>query len=234
MPLTAVVAHRGSPDAAAGIAENTIAAFRRARDLGADGVELDVRMTADGAIAVHHDAVIVGLGPIARLRTKELPRDVPLLGPALEACEGLSVNIEVKNLPNEPGFDPEDRLARLVGELVGGLGPGRDVIVSSFWPPALTAVRAVHPDIATGLLFARSMAPEAAVSAAVDRGCSALHPAADLVTDDLVGAAHGAGLAVCAWTVNDPDWVAAARVLGVDTVITDDVPMARSVLGYPP
>jgi glycerophosphoryl diester phosphodiesterase len=229
--VTSVVAHRGAPDPEEGIAENTIAAFRRARDLGADGIELDVRLTVDGAIAVHHDAVIAGLGPISKLRTKQLPHDVPLLEPALEACDGLSVNIEVKNLPNEPGFDPDDHLARAVGELVAGLEPGREVIVSSFWPSALTAARAVHPDVATGLLYARAMAPEVAVSAALERGCSALHPAADLVTDDLVVAAHGAGLAVCAWTVNDREWLAAAQVLEVDTVITDDVPLARGVLG---
>jgi glycerophosphoryl diester phosphodiesterase len=229
--VTLVVAHRGATDPEEGIAENTIAAFRRARDLGADGIELDVRMTADGAIAVHHDAVIDGRGPISQLRTKELPRDLPLLGAVLEACEGLSINIEVKNLPTEPGFDPDDHLASAVGELVAELELGREVIVSSFWPPALTAARVTHPDVATGLLYVRAMAPEAAVSAALDRGCSALHPAADLVTDDLVVAAHGAGLAVCAWTVNDRDWLAAAQALEVDTVITDDVPLARDVLG---
>ena len=58
----AVTAHRGSPDAAAGIRENTLAAFARARRLGADGVELDVRRTADGGLAIHHDPVIEGSG----------------------------------------------------------------------------------------------------------------------------------------------------------------------------
>ena len=232
--MTAVVAHRGAPDPAAGIGENTIAAFHRARDLGADGVELDVRMTADGAVCLHHDAVVPGLGPVARLRTADLPDDVPLLAAAFEATDGLSVNVEVKNLPGEPGFDPEDQLARAVAAMVAGLGPGREVVVSSFWPPALVAARDAQPDVATGLLYARPMAPEAAVAAALDHGCRALHPAADLVTDDLVIAAHQAGVAVCAWTVNDPEWLAAARVLDVDTVITDDVLLARSVLGGPP
>ena len=52
---TAVQAHRGSPDRSAGILENTVEAFLRARRLGADSVELDVRATADGSLAVHHD-----------------------------------------------------------------------------------------------------------------------------------------------------------------------------------
>ena len=53
------------------------------------------------------------------------------------------------------------------------------------------------------------------------------------MTDELVQTAHAAGLAVCAWTVNDRDWLAAARVLEVDTVITDDVALARATLGRP-
>ena len=58
---TAVQAHRGSPDPAAGVRENTLDAFTLARARGADGVELDVRVTADGALAVHHDPVIAGV-----------------------------------------------------------------------------------------------------------------------------------------------------------------------------
>jgi glycerophosphoryl diester phosphodiesterase len=232
--VTSVVAHRGAPARAVGIGENTIAAFQRARDLGADGVELDVRLTADGAIAVHHDAAIAGRGPVNELRTADLPGEVPLLAAALEACDGLSVNVEVKNLPNEPGFDPDDHLARAVGDLVARLGPGREVIVSSFWPPTLIAVRVANPDVPTGLLLARPMAADAAVTAALERGCTALHPATDLVDEELVRAAHDAGLSVAAWTVNDRDRLAAARMLGVDTVITDDVPTAKAVLGVSP
>src|SRR5262245_21916718 len=64
-----IIAHRG---ASREQPENTLAAFRRARELGADGVELDVHRTADGAIVVHHDAVIPGVGAIARLTRGEL------------------------------------------------------------------------------------------------------------------------------------------------------------------
>lgn len=229
--MTAVVAHRGSPDLASGIAENTIAAFQRARELGAHGVELDVRLTADGGIAVTHDPELPGLGPVAELRAADLPDEVPLLAAVLEATEGLSVNVEVKNLPTEPGFDPDDRLARAVADLAAALPPGREVVVSSFWPGALEAVRDRQPAVATGLLLARRLPTDVAVAAALERGCSALHPATDLVTADLVDAAHAAGLAVAAWTVNHRDELAAARVLGVDTVITDDVPTALAVLG---
>jgi len=59
----AVVAHRGARAAAP---ENTLAAFRLAAELGADGVELDVRRTGDGLLAVHHDAALPDLGPRSR------------------------------------------------------------------------------------------------------------------------------------------------------------------------
>ena len=81
MPNTAVHAHRGSADAGSGIAENTLASFDRARRLGADGVELDVRMSADGALVVHHDPGVEGLGPICGLDARELPAQVPCPAP---------------------------------------------------------------------------------------------------------------------------------------------------------
>src|SRR6202044_3720217 len=62
---TAVFAHGGCTEG--GLGENTVEAFAEARRLGADGVELDVRLTKDGALAVHHDAVIAALGPGAEL-----------------------------------------------------------------------------------------------------------------------------------------------------------------------
>ena len=89
MAATAIQAHRGSPDPAAGIRENTLDAFLRARDLGADGVELDVRMTSDGALAVHHDPVVEGIGTVSGLAAADLPPYVPLLAEVLDACEGL-------------------------------------------------------------------------------------------------------------------------------------------------
>ena len=69
MEPMAIQAHRGSPDPAVGIRENTLEAFVRARQLGADGVELDVRMTSDGALAIHHDPVIESVGAVAELST---------------------------------------------------------------------------------------------------------------------------------------------------------------------
>jgi glycerophosphoryl diester phosphodiesterase len=227
----AVQAHRGSPDPVDGIGENTIDAFVRSRRLGADGVELDVRLTSDGAVAVHHDPVIPGVGPVSELRAAELPVSVPLLGAALEACEGMIVNIEIKNQPGEPGFDPGDRLAGEVADLVVSSGRASSVVVSSFWPDALAAVARARPGIRTGLLSGSWADPAGGVEAALGLGCSALHPHIGTLDAALVDAAHAAGLSVATWTVNLRDQLVGARDAGADTVITDDVALAVAVLG---
>jgi glycerophosphoryl diester phosphodiesterase len=154
---------------------------------------------------------------------------VALLPAVLDACEDLVVNIEIKNLPGEPEFDPGERVARDVAELVANrnrVGRAGRVVVSSFWPGALDAVHQARSEIPTGLLVASWFDPSACVRAALDHGCTAVHPHASLITGALVTGAHAAGLAVAAWTVNDPSQVEAMMALGVDTVITDDVTMA--------
>src|ERR1700685_3925666 len=79
--VTGVFAHRGCTEG--GIRENTVEAFAEARRLGADGVELDVRLTKDGALAIHHDAEVPGVGVIPELEVADLPSYVPLLADVL-------------------------------------------------------------------------------------------------------------------------------------------------------
>src|SRR5918995_5277942 len=101
--VTLVIGHKG----AAGLApENTLGAFHVARDVGADGVELDVRRTADGALAVHHDAELPDGRVIAAINWSELPDDVPDLDPVLDVCRGLAlVNVEIKNWPADVDYN---------------------------------------------------------------------------------------------------------------------------------
>lgn len=226
----AIQAHRGSPDPSGGIAENTLEAFARARQLGADGIELDVRLTADGALAVHHDPTIPGIGEVAGLEVPDLPDSVPLLPAVLAVCTDITVNIEVKNLPTEPGYDPDEAAGRAVANAIAEAGLAGNTVVSSFWPPSLAAVLAVDPALATGLLLAEWADPAASLVLGRDLGCRALHVHRSLATPSLVAAIHAAGLAVAVWTVNDREGFATMAALGVDTVITDDVPLARACL----
>lgn len=223
----AIQAHRGSPDPIRGIAENTLEAFARARQLGADGIELDVRLTADGALAVHHDAGIPGVGEVAELEMHDLPDQVPLLPTVLAVCTGLTVNIEVKNLPTESSYDRDEAAARAVAVAIAEAGLAGSTVVSSFWPPSLAAVLAVDPVLTTGLLLAGWADPAASLVLARDLGCRALHLHRSLATPSLVADIHAAGLAAAVWTVNDREGFTTMAALGVDTFITDDVPLAR-------
>jgi glycerophosphoryl diester phosphodiesterase len=211
-----VLGHRGAPLAAP---ENTLAAFAAAVRLGADGVELDVHQTADGALAVVHDANLPDGRAVAAVRADELPPGVPLLGDVLDACAGLLVNVEVKTA------DPA-----VVVEAVDGCW----VVVSSFDWPLVDAARALDPSLPTALL-----APHAAglIEACLFAGHVAAHPHESAVTADLVDRCHRAGVLLTAWTVDDPDRIVALAGLGVDGIVTNvpDVALAAlAAAGYGP
>jgi len=229
MPIPLVLAHRGYTN---GFVENTLAAFTAARRLGADGVELDVRRTADWALAVHHAANLPDGRPLADVAARDLPEDVPLLADVLGACQGMSVvNVEVKH---DPVADPDRALAGVVaaalvdgplvdGPLVDGAvvdgGRAARVMVSSFDVPTLDVLR--NAGLPVGWLLRPVDDVAASLPKAVDRGYVAVHPFVTGVDQALVDAAHAAGLGVNVWTVNHPADQTAMVAFGVDAIITD-------------
>ncbi len=228
-----VLAHRGASRAAP---ENTLDAFRAAAALGADGVELDARRTADGLLVVYHDAQLPDGATVVDLTAAQLRAahpEVPTLDEALDACEGL-VNVEIKNFPNEPDYDPDERVATEVAAAVARRGWFGRVIVSSFTADALDAVRALDERVRTGWLTLPGLAVTDAVPLALGRGYDALHPErSTLLRDDagvVLGAAHDAGLLVNVWTVDDPSEIAALSAAGVDGIITNVPDVARRVV----
>lgn len=225
--VTRVFGHRG---ASADRPENTVAAFLEAARQGADGVELDVRRSADGALVVHHDAEIPGAGPIVALAATELPPDVPLLAEALDACAGLEVNIEIKNWPDDVDFDPTESVAAAVVALVHELGMADRVLVSSFHLGTVDRVRDLDPSLARGLLTVPTADQRRALEVAAERGHQALHPHHLVVNADLVAAAHGLGLALNTWTVDDPERIRWLAACGVDIVITNSPAVAVGAL----
>jgi glycerophosphoryl diester phosphodiesterase len=222
-----VIAHRG---AWGRHRENTLEAFVEARRLGADGVELDVRASADGALVVHHDAEIPGVGSVARLRVAELPPWVPLVAAALEACAGMTSVLEIKNLPTEPDWDPSEAVATSLAALVGGR-EADDVVVSSFSLATLGAVHSADPALATAWLTLPGFDQSQALRTVVERGHRQLHPHHRGVNAALVEEAHGAGVAVTTWTVDDPARMGELAGMGVDAIITNVPDVALSVLG---
>ena len=224
-PRPLVLGHRGSPRRAR---ENTLEAFALAREDGADGVELDVHRTRDGALVVHHDADIEGFGVLAA-HDLDAIRDtfawLPTLAEVLDECRGLLVNIEIKNSPRDLDFDADETVAAGVVDLLGTRGGTDRVLVSSFHLPTIDRVHALAPDVATGYLFVMDPTPLDAVGAAVVGGHRAVHPffgvLADRAADTVLEEAHTVGVAVNTWTVNEPDEIARLAAAGVDAIVTD-------------
>ena len=241
-----VYGHRGASAAAP---ENTLEAYRLAGELGADGVELDVRRSSDGALVLHHDAALPDGRVVASTPRSALPASVPTLAAALDACTGLVVNVEIKNISYEPDFDPAcsiaDEVVALIAERRGSHGSAQGdavddevpdegpdhVIVSSFHLGTIDRVKALDAAVATGFLTFVDPLPAEAVRVAADRGHDAVHPHEATVDADVVTAAHDAGLAVNVWTVDDPDRIAALAGIGVDGIVTNAPDVARGVLG---
>jgi glycerophosphoryl diester phosphodiesterase len=227
-----VLAHRG---ASARAAENTLAAFALAREMGADGVELDVRHTSDRVLVVHHDPSIDGLGLVADVpfdRLRAARPEIPTFAGALDACAGMLVNVEMKCLPWEPDADdPGDRpLVRAVVDAVRVSSSA--VVVSSFDLGAVDAARTFAPELTTGWLTSR-LDVAAAYPMAAEHGHRWLHPdrkSALRAPADAIAAAHEAELLLDVWTVDDPADVRALVARGVDAIITNVPDVVLGVL----
>ena len=225
--MTLVIAHRG---AGGRIRENTTDAFRRARDLGADWVDFDVRRTVDDVLVVHHDAHLPDGRLVARTPLDEMPRWVPPLAEALEACGGMGVLVEIKNDPAEAGYDDDNAISVAVAGLVSAYRPYDEVMISSFNATTVERIRQVDDRLPTALLMFDPVVVAQSVDRASAAGHRAIHPYYTTVDASLLRRAHEASVAVWAWTVNGADAVEKLVGLGVDGIITDDCPLVRGVV----
>ncbi|RME84797.1 MAG: glycerophosphodiester phosphodiesterase [Caldilineae bacterium] len=232
-------AHRG---ASAHAPENTLAAFKLAETLGADGIECDVQLSADGHLIIHHDRVL-GRTEQARGRVQDL--DFALLrsldvgswfDPAyrherMPTPEELVDSLDEHTLINFDVVNDSPRLVGLEAAIVRffrRLDLFDRAMVSSFNPLSLWVIRRMEPRITIGLIWAdflpwwlrgpwwrRWLRPDA------------LHPACDLVTPELVAHAHARGQRVHVWTVNKPADIARMMARQVDMIMGDWVDRLR-------
>ena len=221
-----VYAHRG---ASAEAPENTFAAFRRALDAGADGIEMDVHLASDGVPVVIHDDTLErttdGTGAVAAHRAAQLraldagswfgPRfagePLPTLEEALRLLAGrLRINLEVK----------EARAGLAVLDLLRYF-PAAEVVVSSFDHALLAALRRTAPDLPLAVLQEAGNWHRALARAAALRAC-AFHPHVDLVSRPLLAACRRLQLPVFAWTVDDAGQARALARAGVAGVFSND------------
>lgn len=241
LPHPLIIAHRG---ASALAPENTLAAFRLARELGADGIELDVMLSADQKLVVHHDQSVNrttnGRGKAFELKWDYLSRldagskfgdqftgePLPLLEQVFEELGGkFLINVELKNYAT-----PRDNLTELVMELIKKMGLGEGVILSSFNGSNLLKAKAIDPAIRRGLLTMPGLA------GSLHRGWygrrfayTALHPYHRDARLAMVKSLHQQGKQVNVWTVDNPADLLKMRDCQVDMVICNNPQQARKV-----
>jgi glycerophosphoryl diester phosphodiesterase len=226
-----VAAHRG---VAAGAAENTIAAFTNAIDVGADMVEFDVRRTRDGELIAFHDAVAGGV-PVSGLTRDEIEAAAgvrpPLLAEVLRVCAGrIRLDVELK----EDGY-----VTDVMTVLREGFDPAQ-LVVTSFLPAVVAQAKRAFPEVKTGLLVGeggpvtdlparlRELFP---VDLARRVRADYLAPHYRLAALGVMRRAAAAGLPCLLWTVNSPDLIRRyAADPRVAVIITDVAAQAVSIV----
>jgi glycerophosphoryl diester phosphodiesterase len=214
--MVEVLAHRGASKAER---ENTIAAFRRAGTMGSDAVELDVRRTSDGLLVVHHDAFLADGRAIVDVAANDLPPHIPHLDAALDACAGMWVNVEIKNDPLEPDFDPTDSIADSTVAALSRRGEDDRWLISSFRIDTVDRCKALAAGIRTAWLV--MAVPDDVIAIMVGRQHEALHPWVQTLSRSHIDACHGAGIIVNTWTCDDPQRMVELVEWGVDGICTN-------------
>ncbi|WP_298980831.1 glycerophosphodiester phosphodiesterase family protein [Caldilinea sp.] len=225
------IAHRG---ASAYAAENTLAAFRKAAELGADMVEMDVQLTRDGAAVIFHDLVVdhltegrgaVNALSLAQLRKLTVPgpdgsrEPIPTLEEAIACCleHDLGLYIEIKAGGAAPA----------VVEAMQCFDLKHQAIVGSFRPDWIAAVKQFDPAIPTSVLFSAPNVDPVKLAQAV--GADYVHPCWEaaapqphrLLTAEWVKQVRQHGLGIILWHEERPEEIAALRQIGVDGVCSN-------------
>lgn len=228
-----VIAHRG---ASASAPENTLAAYALAVAQDADGIELDVRRTADGHLVLHHDPVVPGLGAIVELTLGTLrcrAPSVPTLDEMLAVTGDLLIDIEIKNDPGEPDHDPAHTVADAVAGWIARHDLHHRVIVSSFDWGTTARIRHTDPRIATGQLVAVAALDDRMLAAVANEGHAWALPADHLLGAEpevAIAAGHRHGLQVGTWTVDGAQRLRRLAEAGIDAIVVNDPAAAVTAL----
>jgi glycerophosphoryl diester phosphodiesterase len=243
LPQPVIFAHRG---ASAHAPENTLAAFELALKQGADAIELDVKLTADGHVVVIHDATVDRTtGAHGRVKDMSLAElralnagsffsshfsteKIPMLEEIFESLgKRMFINVELTNYGT-----PRDHLVESVCILVKKFNLQKNVLFSSFFASSLSKVRSYLPDVPCGLLALPGLPGAWARSFGFAFGkYSALHPNLADVTREQIQRVHRLQGRVHVWTVNPEVDIHRLFAWGVDGIFTDDPQLAVRVRG---
>ena len=242
-----IIAHRG---ASALAPENTFAAFRKAIEDGAEGIEFDVRLSKDGEVIVFHDATLARLSDrknlvssltteelqkidvgswFARLKTKSANGDfsgetIPTLRETLDFLKdfGGLIYVELKCRASKI-----EKLVKAVCDVISDSPLLPQIIVKSFQLEAIPQVRRICPNVKTAALFAPKIMTilrkeKRLVNIAYDLGADMISVHFSLATRQLMKKAEERNLPVTIWTADNPRWIKRALDLGIFAIITND------------
>lgn len=229
-----VQAHRG---ASAVAPENTIAAFRAARDQGATWVELDVALLADGTPVVIHDVTLdrttSGKGSVWDIRASDLAgldagrwfgpqfagEKLSTLPEVLTALGelGINVNVEIKQHAHHKSLD---QLAETVHACLRARPPGVRVMISSFDAECLKAMHRLDPSYELAMLWSDLPADWLDIVAAIP--ARAVHLDYRALSFNVLDRARERGIVVRVWTCNDPAQIEPFWGAGLGGVISDN------------
>jgi glycerophosphoryl diester phosphodiesterase len=243
----AVIAHRGFDDRAP---ENTMVSFRKAYEVGASMIELDVHLTKDGEVVIMHDITIDrttnGNGFVKDKTLDELKQldagskyskvfageKIPTLDEVLAfAKDKISVNIEIKseavsdNTP-KPGTGIEEKVVNIVKKY----NMEEYVMVSAFKGKALKRIKAFSPKISTGLLMVSDGLFRSHIEYVSTVKADAVHEFSKFVSKSDISKSKKYNIRENVWTVNDPHTMGKLIDRGVSGLITDRPDLAIRVL----
>ena len=215
------IAHRGASGYAP---ENTLAAFQKAIELGADMIEFDVSLTKDKRLIVMHDLSVDrttnGQGFIRDLTLKQIKKlktengeEVPTLEEVLDGFgQKIDLNIELKS----------KNIAELVVPLIQKKGLISRVLISSFFHDEVKKVKEIDPNIKTAiLLFGVPVKPENLVDWVIKAKADGANLEYEFVTKDYIDALHKNNFFINIFTVNDPREITLMKEMGVDGIISN-------------
>ncbi len=227
-----IFAHRGASGHAP---ENTMEAFKLAYEMGADGIELDVQLTADNVLVVIHDENIKrtssGEGLVMNKTFAELNAydygswysqnfigvKIPTLKEVLDFIKttNMELNIEIKTMPAWYN----KKLTELVLKEVSNSGIEDRIIISSFDHQAIKDSRECNPKVRTAPLYASNILD--VYDYCTKNGFNCIHPHYQCITKEIICSCHQNNIDVNVWTVNNKEDALKLKELGVDCIITN-------------
>jgi len=219
-----IIAHRG---ASGYEPENTLRSVKKALELGADMVEVDVHVSRDGCMVVIHDARLErttnGKGYVKDMTLKELKKldaglgeRIPTLEEVVQLVRGKAQLVVEMKVPGT-----EERVQEIEEN-----GLENEALITSFYHPVIRRVKELNPNVQAGVIIASR--PVKPVQPAIDANANALFPKYTFVDQQMVLAAHKNNLAVYPWTMDTLSEIKPLIEMGVDGIVTNKPDVLKS------